>query len=706
MSLVYEYGGVGEENFAYYNYNDDKFYAVNAESGSGYSYVQKAWWYVKSGDVGEDSTSIGPTPFALEAIAFQSYVKDINGTDEFKLTDDGYFVIDYKVSSTPDNKSNMDVTFNAETNKYLVGPLTVNYPRYVTHQEGREKVEFCGISSTKLTGTDFEGNELLDGDGNTVFKLGENYKLVFKSEDDHKSRFEPVDYYADYDVSSGTGTTISDYAKNYPAPGETFYIEVDYLDDLAKIKIFKMQFFYKTACGQYEYWEGTTRPKEEEDDPEPTKQQAQAKAIGNHKVIDVDGDVGTAEYGSGNRARQAPELEFFTFGELDLTTRLSGKVWIDHDEAKDQSTGTLGVYDGIDTPAPKNSVEIKVWKVTYRKNGSNLEEEERELAIAFKDNSELDFTNKRLFIDDRGQYKIDQIQVPSYEGLDTSKYTISYDVEFIYDGQTYEATEFFKSSGKDSVKDKLSAFKKTKTQTQGAAKDYVAYVNDSYIVENAEERKAFDSYFTEVYGDKSVDKTTGKTLGKATGGKNIGVYLDDMLTDNSNPDASGETTLEYDSDFIVRTNNGELNTVQQAAQATGNDTYGKLSSNLITHDENGYIKEQYRFASRTSESGLLLPYETKYHPEVGNYNNIKVFGTVYKPIDEYFNQINLGLLQRYETDISVQKDLYTGKVVVNKQETTYKFNSLAPLTEDSLRQQLDLRYRQQTYKVDLYKYKL
>ncbi len=54
------------------------------------------------------------------------------------------------------------------------------------------------------------------------------------------------------------------------------------------------------------------------------------------------------------------------------------------------------------------------------------------------------------------------MQVPAEEGLDGTKYVMSYDVEFIYDGQTYEATEYLvPSSGEDktSVKDKLDAFK-------------------------------------------------------------------------------------------------------------------------------------------------------------------------------------------------------------------------------------------------------
>ena len=105
---------------------------------------------------------------------------------------------------------------------------------------------------------------------------------------------------------------------------------------------------------------------------------------------------------------------------------------------------------------------------------------------------------------------------------------------------------------------------------------------------------------------------------------------------------------------------------------------------MITHDEKGFVYDQYKFAARTSEGGLVFPYETKYHVEKEYYDNLTFQNNAYKPVDEYFNQINLGLLERYHTDISVLKDLYKAKVVVDEQETDYTYNSLGSLTEESI----------------------
>lgn len=99
---------------------------------------------------------------------------------------------------------------------------------------------------------------------------------------------------------------------------------------------------------------------------------------------------------------------------------------------------------------------------------------------------------------------------------------------------------------------------------------------------------------------------------------------------------------------------------------------------------------------------MVFPYETKYHVEKKYYDNLTFQKNAYKPVDEYFNQINLGLLERYHTDISVLKDLYKAKVVVDEQETDYTYNSLGALTEDSINKTVLAGYREKTYNIGLY----
>lgn len=409
--------------------------------------------------------------------------------------------------------------------------------------------------------------------------------------------------------------------------------------------------------------------------------------------VDIDADNGLGQCPDGTPV----EIEFLT-EPINLRTHLSGMVWIDNDEQKDQSIGTLGVKDSAEKYADDNSVEIVVWKVKYQKDGDKLTEVERTKAIAWdEEGKKIDFIDNRIYIKD-GKYSIPEIQVPAEEGLDTSKYVMSYDVEFVYDGQTYEVTEYLKSSGKDSVSDKLAEFKKTAEETKGEDSDYskikgtsakTDYSLDSYIVENADERKDFDSYFTEFYGSDSTSGNPGNspihedgtTNGKATGGTGQSQYNYVEKGEETNKTAD----LQYTSTDVGT-----------------NEPDTKKASTLVTHDDKGFVYDQYKFAARTSEGGLVFPYETKYHVEKKYYDNLTFQNNAYKPVDEYFNQINLGLLERYHTDISVLKDLYKAKVVVDEQETDYTYNSLGALTEDSINKTVLAGYREKTYNIGLY----
>ena len=662
---------VGDETYVVKG-ADGKYYVVilNPSSGGGdgvYSYVQYAWWLVCTRAENVYTPNDLSGGLAAEARDFESYVKEMNGGDtSWPKNEDGTFKIDYKVGMSPEKSSDLKVTFDADTNKYMVGPLKINYKRRTTKQGNRAKVDFAGITKMSLVGVDGEGKEVLDSAGESIYVQNKNFEVVYKDEAAHNKKAQEF---------MDTAETYS-----FPYDGEEFYLAIDYLDDVVALKSFKVDFHYMTAKGSYEEYSGYVV---NEETGEIVEQQKITNVTGPNEKIDVNAFSGL----NGERAAMPVELEIMT-EPRDLRTHLSGMVWIDQDEQKDQSTGTLGIKDKSESYAADNSVEIVVWKVKYQKKKNKLTEVEREKAIAWDASGKtIDFINNRVYIN-KGKYEIPEIQVPSEEGLDTSKYVMSYDVEFVYDGQTYEATEYLKSSGKDKVDQKLVAFKKTVAETAGADSDYskikgnsakVDYSNDSYVVENSAERKDFDSYFTEFYGDKSMDTKDGTTQGKATGGVGQSQYNKVENGDRGNKEA----TLNYTSKDV-------------------GSEYTKKASTLVTHDDKGFIYDQYKFSARTSEAGLVFPYESKYHIEKKNYDNIKIMKNAYKPVDEYFNQINLGLLERYHTDVSVLKDLYKAKVVVNEQETDYTYNSLGLLTGEALDKTVQPEYRKQTYNIGLY----
>ena len=663
--------GVDEETYVIKD-TDNKYYYVTLSDPTGggdgkYSYVQYAWWQVST--YAQDKNKYNPGDksggLAQEAKAFENYVEEMNGGDKsWPKNDDGTFKIDYKVGMTPTDSSKLKVAFDANTNKYMVGPIKINYTRRTTQQGKRAKVDFAGITKMTLVGVDASGNEVHDSKGESIYVQNQNFKIIYADEATHKKKA---------DAFKDTDATYS-----FPYNGEEFYLAIDYVDDVVALKSFKVDFHYMTAKGSYQIYEGVLT----NDDGSKTPQQPIGVPTGPNQKIDVDAAGGL----NGSKAAIPVELEIFPT-PLDLRTRLSGMVWIDEEEQKVK--GTLGIKDDSEKYAADNSVEVVVWKVKYQKNNGKLKEIEREKAIAWDSSGKtIDFINNRIYIKD-GKYSIPNIQVPSEEGLDTSKYVMSYDVEFVYDGQTYEATEYLKSAGKDNVGDKLSTFAKTVEETRGADSDYsrikgtsakIDFSKNSYVVENSDERKNFDSYYSEFYGNGAIDTSNGTTKGKATGGVGGSQYS------NVEYGERGQSAID----------------LNYTSSDVGSEGYTKKVSSLVTHDANGFIYDQYKFVARTSEAGLVFPYETKYHTKKSYYDNLEINNSEYKPVDEYFNQINLGLLERYHTDLSVLKDLYKAKVVVNEQETDYRYNSLGTLTEDSLNKTLQPQYRQQTYSIGLY----
>ena len=154
--------------------SDGKYYNVtlNPSSGGGngvYSYVQYAWWLVctraENKNIPEDLSG----GLAAEARDFESYVKEMNGGDtSWPKNEDGTFKINYNVGMSPEKSSDLKVAFDADTNKYLVGPLKINYKRRTTKQGNRAKVDFAGITKMTLVGVDGNGAEVLDSAGEST----------------------------------------------------------------------------------------------------------------------------------------------------------------------------------------------------------------------------------------------------------------------------------------------------------------------------------------------------------------------------------------------------------------------------------------------------------------------------------------------------------------------------------------------------------
>ena len=416
----------------------------------------------------------------------------------------------------------------------------------------------------------------------------------------------------------------------------------------------------------------------------------------------------------------------FIMGEIDLTTSIGGMVWEDAEPfVKGEESKADGIFNEADGDKKLSKIEVRIWKVVYELKDNayvevTSEDHARTLADAYRTKTvsedgsikledKIDFESddkaKRLFTDDNGDYKV-YLNIPAIEGLDPEKYKVSYDVEFIYDGQTYEVTEYLASTGETETAKKVEKFESTSATPDGAGEnpnpvDYSAYANDSYAIETYDERYAYDTKFTEVYGKEEI-KSDGTTKGAA-----------------SNPDAenSEELELNYTSsdkgfDEIPSEETNVENNVDTNNET--NNAQTRKESTLVTKDNEGYIYDQYGMKARTSTAGLLLPYEDRIHVEDKKedipleYIDTGAVGqfTYYKPINEYFSHINLGLVNRDHSDVTVSQDLYKAGITVNQDDLTYKYSALIDLEDekyaDKLNMLLDMQNSGVAYEIGLY----
>ena len=438
---------------------------------------------------------------------------------------------------------------------------------------------------------------------------------------------------------------------------------------------------------------------------------------------DGDYDEGDTEMGTGAAyiVDYDADIEFLEDGmEIDLTTAIGGMVWEDFETfEKGEEVKANGIYNDADGDKKLSKIEVRIWKVVYeKKDDAYVEvtsgEYARTLADAYRKKTvsengsvkledkidfESDDRSKRLYTDDNGDYTA-YLNVPAIEGLDTEKYKVSYDVEFIYDGQTYEVTEYLASTGETDTAKKVEKFESTSATPDGAGEnpnpvDYSAYANDSYAIETYDERHAFDTKFTEIYGKEDM-QTDGTTKGAA-----------------SNPDSENSEELELNYTSADQGFDTDPTGEADSENTTDNAETRKVST-LVTKDNDGYILDQYGMKARTSTAGLLLPYEDRIHVEDKEedipleYIDTGAEGayTYYKPINEYFSHINLGLVNRDKVDVSVSQDLYKAGITVNQDDLTYKYSALIDLENekyaDKLNMLLDMQNAGVAYEIGLY----
>lgn len=718
----------------------------------------------------EDTTDAG-TAFYEEAMAFQGYILEVAGASTGDEMTDRYkgdvFDIDYANVVEEIDTSDVDILYDSKSNTYRIGPLSIDYVRAAAQYGDRDAVDFAGISGAKLKVKDVDGTSREMTLDQSFYNGTEGFRLVYDHERDMR----------DYDVND-----YAEYVKNenfyypYPYPGEEFYIEIDYKDDIASVEEFRFDFHWMNGGAEYEdlmsaeayvvTWEVKAEYKsqidhedgghyhgsgDDRDWVEPCHDHkheyyifdywvwAQYKS---HTTV-VSQPFANAlyalltdfnpQYLVDNAPAGSNQAVYATAGGWDLTTEIAGFAWVEgltYEKgvvvSKGDSKWVAPTEHNGKEDARKANIEVRVMRVVYDKNGNSYSEASRELAHAYKTKTvegdgtvtltdEYDWSSNRLYTDGNGEYKM-YLKIPSVDDK-TENQVVSYDIEFIYDGQTYETVEYLVSTNKGTAKDKLAEFQKVSedAKNNGGTLDYSKYKDDSYVIESDSSnatnkpvaggrneiplgRPNFDNTYQEIYGKSPIDDNKN-TVGEASGNR-------------------GTKELNYTGQMYSEF----LDSVDDSSGVSGDAD--RIVTSLVTSDGSGFVEEQYQLASRTSTGSFLLPYTDRiyirHYSDKTATDDLKEYAQLsenkgaildgeeswYFPVYEYFHQINLGLINRQDVDVSVSKDLYKSQLIVNQQEVTYKYSTLRDYENtdngEYLNTLLEIQNIQQKYELGLY----
>ncbi len=328
---------------------------------------------------------------------------------------------------------------------------------------------------------------------------------------------------------------------------------------------------------------------------------------------------------------------------IDLTTKLAGQVWEDKplDEGKNtEDSVPNGVINESENAIA--GVEVYVYKVVSDNNGNIID---RTLATVYKD---IDGTELSLPIitGNDGTWQAPRVKIPTVTDEQKAQgCRASYDVDFIYDGQTYEPTKFLATSNGD-----VSQF----LNAQTAEKD--KFAGDSMALDY--DRDIVNNRIQSVSG-KTVIDGNGVTTGTASG-------------------TDGENNLTYKLDPSTL------------------DPDKKAISKLVTTNSDGTALDLFKTTARTSVGGLTFPFAR----DVDNWGGYRLYYEntsltelgveqkyYYEAVYNYCLHINLGLVRRTEADLGLAKDLYSAKVSVRGEESLEdfaerRFNTLQDLVAD------------------------
>ena len=253
-----------------------------------------------------------------------------------------------------------------------------------------------------------------------------------------------------------------------------------------------------------------------------------------------------------------------------------------------------------------------------------------------------------------GHWSVDKISVPALTELEANSgltfengWRIRYDVEFYYDGVTYEPTDFLVDADGD-------------VGTYLGEPNDSKYFNNSFAIDNEEDRNNYNSKYSTVTGDTKMD-ADGNSKGKI-----------------------GDATVNYKASI----NNDFATSVGTVDLGVNKDNYTEVYNKATT--ANAGLK--YFLSDIRNEDILDMELSNKEY----EFRMVKRDGIEYIEYEYYFMpvlnyglNINLGLVKKPKADVEVSKSIEAATIIINEKAQVYKFeNGKAKIAEGDLNEDI------------------
>lgn len=560
----------------------------------------------------------------IQAAFYQKFIQDIKANGGTMVKKD------------LTEKDKVRATYDSTKKEYVIGPFKIDYVL------GDYSLVFGGIKDMYIKGENTQRIEI---------------KSILIGEKGEKEIEPAPQYYFTPQMDPKHYVDVTE--QRYPKPGETFYVKLNEKPDeqLEKIHI---DFEWMEAEAQITYYKAKkyknvyTETEEHKTEYEKTGTAEDTDEKGNTVTVDVYGDVDYYKCTiTGSRVQQidapgnqrlltANAKRMLKPAEMDieipeqsqpepppkppkknLQIKLAGYVWEDEKSSKESKVD--GVKNGDESF--KRGVEV----ILHYQDGS----------IVTKDANREQLQNPYVTGDD-GYYE--------FNDLDSKK---KYYIEFKYDGQIYQATEYTGSRLPKSNGD----------------------VN-SNAIENANDRTNFNAKFEEIHSAPQNYQITEELY---LSGRNItyivGKYSSSYCNEehkHSTPEETAQCSTPYGIkeiyDYVV---DQAIKTKSYASAYSR--ALGAFGNNDDTKSKLQFI-EDCRISSSTKEKpGGIYPIYDKF---IEGTEDKTIGGIKYKALYPEHLNIDFGLTKRETFDLALRKDVQKATIEINGKSHIYTYDTL------------------------------